>query len=389
MSPDWHAGSVNLFWLATILITGVNMTDMGFNQNPMRAMMAADTPINARFGGDMTLPRDFRGGVHHHHHHYHNGGPMPFPQRFEQQADRMEKLLEKMTEMFQKLIDKLTGSQAGGTTPASTNAPANPGTGGDGTVIAGKGRIWGDPHFEDPDGGKFDVQGQAGKTYNLLSDKNFQMNGRFDKWGGGGATVVGEVGISAGGDKVTVQADGDVMVNGRQLKDGEKVALANGGSVEKNGDKATVKIGEYEVKFDAEKSPNGDYLNMDVITKNANADGVKPHGLLGQTFDGDGKARNGDMGSGAQGGGAIETLANTVTQKGDKHTVSMYEVRDLHDTNFHGFNRFGAQGSTGSFQNTSMEDIMAMLDKAFGIMSQGLAFTSRPSTVNVTYNDFG
>ncbi len=231
-----------------------------------------------------------------------------------------------------------------------------------GQVIAGSGRIWGDPHFICADGGKYDVQGEAGKTYNLLSDAGFQMNGRFDSWGSGGATVVGEVGINTATDRIQISKSGEVTVNGRALRDGDRVSLGDGGFVEVKGNDVKVKSGEWEVDFQVHK---GSHLDMDVRTSNAVADGVRPHGLLGQTFDGDGKARNGDQGAGAQGGGAIETFAHTISAKGDKDTVSLYEVGGLHDTQFHGFNRFRHM----NYDHPSMQNL---LSNAYGAWAQML-----------------
>ena len=207
--------------------------------------------------------------------------------------------------------------------------------------ISGKGRIWGDPHFIGADGGKYDVQGRAGGIYNLLSDKGFQMNGRFDAWGGGGATVVGEVGIVANGNRITVEKDGDVKVNGRYLRDGQCVTLCDGTTVTKNGKKVEIKSNEWDVSIQAVGSRRGGYLNIDVSTDNAVSDGVKPHGLLGQTFDGDGVARNGDKGRGAQGGGAIETVLFDQSLRGDKQTVSAYEVGSMHAVGQGRFDRYG------------------------------------------------
>jgi hypothetical protein len=283
--------------------------------------------------------------------------------RAENQLARVEKLLNKVA----RLLDKLSGDLGGGS-QGSWNRPmpwaqssdwqsAWPG-GFDaepGEVIAGKGRIWGDPHFIGADGGKYDVQGEAGKTYNLLSDDGFQMNGRFDAWGSGGATVVGEVGINAKGDKINVKGDGTVTVNGREVEDGERVRLSNGGFVKRDGDDITVKSGEWKVEFQAKDSRNGDYLNMDVSTDNAVADGVKPHGLLGQTFDGDGIARNGDKGKGAQGGGAIEDLALSQTERGDKTAIQSYEVSSLTSTDFTSFNRYT------NFSGSNFDDVFGDL----------------------------
>ena len=233
--------------------------------------------------------------------------------------------------------------------------------------IAGTARIWGDPHFIDPDGGKFDVQGEAGKTYNLLSDKGFQMNGRFDKWGSEGATVVGEVGITATGNTISVDKSGKAVVNGQVLKDGQRVGLANGGYVEKNGNDITVKKGEWEVNFQTK----GDHINMDIKTDNAIADGVRPHGLIGQTFDGDGKARNGDQGSGTQGGGAIEDAFGNMTKAGDKYAVQSYEVRGLYDNRFYSHNEDFAGLGMGS-----TSDHVSRLQMMSGFQSLGMSLLS-------------
>lgn len=202
--------------------------------------------------------------------------------------------------------------------------------------IAGSARIWGDPHFIGAEGGKYDVQGEAGKTYNLLSDKDFQLNGTFDKYGSDGVqTVVGKAAINADGNYIEVDKSGRAHVNGVELKDGQRIDLEGGGIAERKGGEIIVKKGEWDVSFQSQ----GDHLNIDVKTTNAVADGVKPHGLLGQTFDGDGKARNGDSYKGAQGGGAIEGLNGEITDRGDTDAVKTYEVSNLWDTTFRNHNR--------------------------------------------------
>ena len=234
--------------------------------------------------------------------------------------------------------------------------------------ISGKGRIWGDPHFIGADGGKYDIQGRAGGMYNLLSDKGFQMNGRFDAWGSKDATVVGEVGIVAGGNRITVEKDGDVKINGRNLRDGQCVTLWDGTKVTKMGKTIKIESAEWDVKIKSTGSKHGDYLNIDVSTENAVADGVKPHGLLGQTFDGDGKARNGDKGSGAQGGGAIETVGGSFTEAGDKTTVGSYEVGGMHAVGDSLFSRYGP-GATGQPFDPSTDPVMQNVRMAFGVLA--------------------
>lgn len=184
------------------------------------------------------------------------------------------------------------------------------------------GRIWGDPHFIGADGGKYDVQGQAGKTYNLLSDRGLQFNGTFGKWGNGGATVVKDSAINVGGpygqSQVKFSGDGKASVNGQQLQNGQTVRLADGGTATLKGNKLTVTTAE---GYTIEQESKGGYINADVKTgaNGVGADGVMPHGLLGQTFDADNKARNGKRGAGAQGEGAIDGKVND------------YEVNGLND----------------------------------------------------------
>ncbi len=195
-------------------------------------------------------------------------------------------------------------------------------------------RIWGDPHFVGADGGEYDVQGEAGKTYNLLSDDGIQINGKFEDWKGNGSTIVGEAGVVLGDDQIKIGKDGSLEINGEVIDcDG----VFADGKVIKEGNKVTIKDEEYDVTF----HQTGDYINIDFASENVNADGVMPHGLFGQSADGDGEARNGDKGTGAQGGGAIDNMFDNRTNAGDKTTVGQYEVEDLFDTDFTEFNRYG------------------------------------------------
>ena len=288
--------------------------------------------------------------------------------------DMLKDILSDLSEVLQRLLARLEGDEGG----------SGGGGGGGGVsaqepdVIAGTGRIWGDPHFIGQDGGKYDVQGEAGKTYNLLSDQDFQMNGRFDQYKNkDGLTVVGAVGISAGSDQVSVEKDGTVMVNGEELKAGETAELANGGSVSyaANGKSVSVDSGEWETDIEFRNKGNGStaHLNIDVATENAIADGVKPHGLLGQTFDADDDARNGDKGKGTQGGGAIEGLDGEITDRGDRSTVQEYEVSGLYDRNFESFNQFFDDAESGSGQFD--EELYEMMASTFSIMAQSMMMT--------------
>ena len=201
------------------------------------------------------------------------------------------------------------------------------------TVVKTKeGKIWGDPHFVGADGGKYDIQGEPGKTYNILSDNGIQFNARFDnKESKDGATFVYDTGFTINGHQVQFNKEGDLNINGDSVGDGTYL----GGAIVKEGNTLTVKTSEYEICVHAK----GNSMDIDLSSDNVNADGIMPHGLWGQTADGDGVARSGDKGKGAQGGGAIEGF-HGMTEKGDKHSVKAYETRGLFDTNFSNFNKY-------------------------------------------------
>ena len=282
--------------------------------------------------------------------------------------DDMIDLLEDLSKLLKKLIDKLGDDDSG----SSGGSGWSGGSSDDDTVIAGTGRIWGDPHFIGQDGGKYDVQGEAGKSYNLLSDKDFQMNGRFDQYKNtDGLTVVGQVGIAAGSDQIEVNKTGEVLVNGQELKAGDKVQLEDGGYVEYHayGGGVTVESGEWKTDIDFQNKGSGPtaHLNIDVSTDNAVADGVKPHGLLGQTFDADDDARNGDKGKGTQGGGAIEDANGNITDRGDREAIELYEVDNVHDRNFTEFNQFfdDYEANPGGYN----EEVMQIISNALSIIS--------------------
>jgi len=169
-------------------------------------------------------------------------------------------------------------------------------------------RVWGDPHFVGGDGGKYDVQGQAGKTYNLLSDTGVSFYGTFDGWGDG-ITVVGSTGLTVTGrggtSKVHHNAKNDTMtVDGQQLQDGQSVVMADGGTTTKKGRDLITKTAEgYRIV----QHDKGKHIDAEVKTGDRGVyNGTMPTGLMGCTFDADSKARNGKKGKGAQGEGAID-----------------------------------------------------------------------------------
>ncbi len=199
-------------------------------------------------------------------------------------------------------------------------------------ILAGA-SIWGDPHYVGAEGDDYDVHGEPGKIYNILSDKNLQVNTAY-KGGGDGITYNGALGITMGGDKVQIDSKANVSINGKVMSDGSYRVGTN--TVSKKGSQVVLQIPEYTIKA----TSMGSHLDVKMESKNVVLDGIKPHGIWGQTADGDGKARKGDKGADAQGGGVLEMLDGTISPKGDKTTYKLYEVKGLFDTNFTNFNRF-------------------------------------------------
>ncbi|MEM6941351.1 MAG: VWD domain-containing protein [Pseudomonadota bacterium] len=212
------------------------------------------------------------------------------------------------------------------------------------------GRIWGDPHFVGADGGKYDVQGEAGKTYNILSDKGVQMNATFKAWNNPGTTVVETVGLTVGDKQIQINKDGSMVLDGKHIAAGKEGSYLGGTvTVNHKGD-ITVHAGEYDITFNDFRSnaKAGAWINnIKLSSDDAVSDKVLPDGLWGTTVDGDGKARDGDRGKGTQGGGAIEDLHGNITARGDKTTVKEYEVSGLFDTTFKNFNQFDAGKADG------------------------------------------
>jgi len=221
---------------------------------------------------------------------------------------------------------------------------------------AGNGRIWGDPHFEGDDGGLYDVQGEAGHIYSLLSDKDLQVNALFIPWEAhAGSTMMGEIGATVGTDLVLADLVG-TRVNGDWLDVGEVRAI-DGGTVEYDGTFTYVSTAAYNLRFDRYDG----WMDMRLEAVDPFSDNVAAHGLWGQTVDGDTEARNGDFFKDdwnytLQGGGALDTVdedGNVVrSQRGDDTAYRLYEVANLFSTNAlnedgESFFRFNALQGTG------------------------------------------
>ncbi len=218
-------------------------------------------------------------------------------------------------------------------------------------VSAGNnGQVWGDPHFEGDDGGLYDVQGEAGHIYNLLSDYGLQVNALFVPWEGhAGSTMVGAIGVRIGNDLIQANLSG-TDVNGVELQaGGSRVIGAT--TVEFDGEYTTVTTAEYKLEFRRREG----WMNIKLDAIDPFADNIAPHGLWGLTVDGDADPRNGDYfkdnwNYALQGGGALDTVDEdgnlVVSQRGDDSAYNLYSTEAL---NIAGdpFFRFDAAEGTG------------------------------------------
>ena len=228
------------------------------------------------------------------------------------------------------------------------------------------GKIWGDPHFVGDDGGKYDIHGEAGHIYNILSDRELQVNTSYKPWHIAGTTVMSEIGITSGADQIYVTDYESPLVNGKAVRNGQTVHLADGGSVAFDGRNTTVITPEYSLTILSQTSQGVDHLDMRLEALDPFSDSIAPHGLWGLTVDADSNERRGDdlwsvrkQGLGAdkaQGGGAIDTIdadGNIVlSQSGDVEAYKLYETSDLFskvalDEKGSQFFRFAAERGTG------------------------------------------
>lgn len=249
----------------------------------------------------------------------------------------------------------------------------------------GKGSTWGDPHFVGADDEKYDVHGEAGKTYNLLTDKGIQYNAKFEKYNGAATvegvqpTIISEAGITIGEGAdahklfVSRNPEGDVraelgLEEGSALENGKVYPATDGvhfyqwnaeanafssvptidgkpmeagkeyvygeNKVKWDGEHVTVITSEYEITLDKVADANGNHLNHNYKVTNPFHDGVDPHGLWGASVDRDRVKQEAVEGHAA----GQEVLEGAYTD---------YQTADLWDTTDEQFkyNRYGSAGS--------------------------------------------
>jgi len=190
------------------------------------------------------------------------------------------------------------------------------------------GGVIGDPHFFGFSGGSFDVMGDPGHIYNIISDYDFQLNGRFVAGRTAhNTTYFGEAGLSTAEhtlffDPETCSAlvDDEIALPrsyGRYYLE-EGIVVHLGGKV------IEVVSPRFGITFDCISKAGSNHFNMRAryLRLDLGGDDI-PHGILGQTADGRVRYK-----SGSQGEGAIEGV------------YTDYEVSNMFATDFR-FNKFG------------------------------------------------
>jgi len=245
---------------------------------------------------------------------------------------------------------------------------------------------FGDVHFSGFEGERFDFQGEPNKFYNVISDFNLQVNAYFRRWNNTNGTVMERIGFKIGtrmSNYTLLEMDeyGLTMIDGCELKEkryfplgvknyqgyvevtdqfegyGDDIPdIRNAGTFE--GACMLVNIGNYKFKVvlssEPVSSPDEDpyFVNLVSEIKGKN---LRPHGIVGQTADFDGKPR---IPTDDQGGGIIEG------------TYQDYEVSSLFADDFK-FNRFGK--SLRKYTATPKKDKLHTYGKSRGIRLVGKA----------------
>lgn len=247
------------------------------------------------------------------------------------------------------------------------------------------GSVWGDPHFIGFESAeeKYDIHGEVGKVYNLLSDTGLSFNAKFGKFDAPTKTdidgteiqptIIEQAGVRVGDAQLQYNAaPADVSqvnlgedekpvngkayplangsgqaiwneeakhfesvptVNGEVLKRGETRDLGNGATVRWEGNQVIVSTAEYDITLLLGYDPAGNHLNQNIVKKNnTSEDDVLPHGLIGLTADHGTDIRKPDEKDGKeaqQGQGVIDG------------TYHDYELPDLFATDYK-YSKFGS-----------------------------------------------
>lgn len=175
-----------------------------------------------------------------------------------------------------------------------------------------RGLIRGDPHFISFSGGNYDVKGEAGGIYNIISDTHFQFNSEFVP-GGRHATYMGSVALMFNNHTIWWKASLDdqirnekALMNGKKMHKNSPVYLMKGDKTyyavmqkktHKMAPRLEVKVPGYLLKFTYKHAPRRiygrnmieanryrpHYFDFSVVRTYEPGHAFHPHGLLGQT----------------------------------------------------------------------------------------------------------
>ncbi|MCE2930419.1 MAG: hypothetical protein LW809_03395 [Vampirovibrionales bacterium] len=144
-------------------------------------------------------------------------------------------------------------------------------------------------------------------TYNLLKDKNIQLNAEHKSipgWqqpGGVLPWVTKKIDMLLGDQQLILDDNGNATLNGKALEKEKPFTTKDGSVLKWNGTELIAENtnnGEYNMKFTVNtlKDANGQdvrYIDTDLSStaKGVNSDGVMPTGILGEGFDADAEVR--------------------------------------------------------------------------------------------------
>jgi hypothetical protein len=215
--------------------------------------------------------------------------------------------------------------------------------------------VRGDPHFISFSGGSYDVHGESGKIYNIISDKYIQFNSQFVA-GTRHATYMGAIGIIFNNHTIWWQASLDnrtrnekVLLDGSVLPKNRQVSLIDADdspysvTFQKESKKHTprleIVVPGYRMEFTYKHAPRRQYgrnmlaanyyrphyLDHKVVHTYEPGHQIFPHGLLGQT---------------ARHSTAAKQKKNTKNGEGViEGTYDEYEVKDIFGVDFK-YNQF-------------------------------------------------
>ena len=159
------------------------------------------------------------------------------------------------------------------------------------------------------------MQGEPNTTFNLLTDKGLVYDGLFIPGDPPGVTLVGRtmLRLSSEGKQslILFEPRKDIAtIDGKPITASGESTADGGVTYAKGKDIETRTAEGYLITQHFKKGggPWPRYIDAEVTTgsKGVSTDGVRPGGLLGQTFDADSDRRDGKRGKGAQGEGAID-----------------------------------------------------------------------------------